>query len=101
MVFADTSPRDINSSCPEADLEFEVGYNAGHYCDATQEPWNRHFNMYSYVSEELPRLVEKYFHVASDRRSITGYSMGGNGALICAAKRPDQYRSVTAFCPIG
>lgn len=46
-------------------------------------------------------MVEKYFHVDIERRSIVGYSMGGNGALIHAAKRPDRFRSVTAFCPIG
>ena len=57
--------------------------------------------MYSYVSKELPDLVEKYFHISSTKRSVIGYSMGGNGALICAAKQPERYRSVTAFCPIG
>jgi len=35
MIFPDTSPRGIDSTCPDADLEFEVGYNAGHNCDAT------------------------------------------------------------------
>lgn len=57
--------------------------------------------MYSYISEELPSIVERYFHVDSERRSIMGFSMGGNGALICAAKQPDHYRSVTALAPIG
>ena len=86
MVFPDTSPRGIDEACPNAGDEWTVGYGAGHYCNATQAPWNQHFNMYTYVSEELPNLVERYFHVDSERRSVMGFSMGGNGALICAAK---------------
>lgn len=57
--------------------------------------------MYSYITEELPNLVEKYFHVDSEKRSIMGFSMGGNGALIAAAKNPERYQSVTAIAPIG
>ena len=102
MVFPDTSPRGVDESCPGVgDHGWTVGYGAGHFLNATQAPWNKHFNMYTYVTEELPNLVERYFHVDSERRSITGFSMGGNGALICAAKQPERYRSVTAFSPIG
>ena len=101
MVFPDTSPRGVDEACPNASDDWTVGYGAGHYLNATQAPWNKHFNMYTYVTEELPSLVERYFHVDSERRSITGFSMGGNGALICAAKLPERYRSVTAFSPIG
>ena len=32
--------------------------------------------MYTYITKELPELVEKYFHVAKGVRSITGGSMG-------------------------
>lgn len=57
--------------------------------------------MFTYVTEELPDLVERYFHIDTERRSVMGFSMGGNGALICGAKKPERYRSVTAFSPIG
>lgn len=101
MVFPDTSPRGVDDAIPEAgDADFSRGYGAGHYCDATQAPWNQHFNMYSYVTKELPGLVERYFFVDSERKSITGFSMGGNGALVAAAKNPGMYKSVTAFAPI-
>ena len=70
------------------------------YCDATAEPWNKNFNMYTYISKELPEVVEKYFHVAKGVRSITGHSMGGNGSLMIAARNPDLYKSVSAFAPI-
>ena len=57
--------------------------------------------MFTYVTEELPNLVEKYFHVDSKRRSVIGWSMGGNGALIAAAKLPERYQCFTSFSPIG
>ena len=57
--------------------------------------------MYSYITEELPSIVERYFHISKERRSIMGFSMGGNGALICAAKQPERYTSVTALAPIS
>ena len=57
--------------------------------------------MYDYVTKELPSLVERYFHICPERRSVTGFSMGGNGALILAAKNPSAYRSVTAISPIS
>jgi len=40
-----------------------VGYGAGFYCNATAEPWSKNFNMYSYIVEELPKIVESYFPV--------------------------------------
>ena len=101
MVFPDTSPRGIEETIPNAGADWTVGYGAGQYCNATQAPWNQHFNMYTYVTEELPNLVERYFPICPERRSVMGFSMGGNGALICAAKNPQRYRSVTALSPIG
>jgi S-formylglutathione hydrolase len=55
--------------------------------------------MYDYVVDELPTLVESHFP-ASAARAISGHSMGGHGALICALKNPGRYRSVSAFSPI-
>ena len=37
LVFADTSPRHIDATCPEAgNDDIRVGYGAGHNCDATK-----------------------------------------------------------------
>jgi len=30
-----------------------------------------------------------------------GFSMGGNGAIICAAKQPERFAAMTAFSPVG
>src|SRR4051794_28646126 len=56
--------------------------------------------MWSYVTEELPKLVASEFRVDMARQSITGHSMGGHGALTVALNHPDRFRSVSAFAPI-
>jgi S-formylglutathione hydrolase len=55
--------------------------------------------MHDYVVDELPALIEANFP-ASDRRGVSGHSMGGHGALVCALRNPGRYRSVSAFAPI-
>lgn len=98
LVAPDTSPR--NTGIPEEDQDWDLGTGAGFYVDATQEPWSSHYQMYSYVSDELPALIQEHFPVRGDRQGIFGHSMGGHGALICALKNPNRYRSVSAFAPI-
>jgi len=56
--------------------------------------------MWSYVTEELPKLVAGNFPVDAARQSIFGHSMGGHGALTVALRNPDLFRSVSAFAPI-
>jgi S-formylglutathione hydrolase len=98
LVAPDTSPR--NTGIPDEAIDWEVGTAAGFYVDATQAPWSGFFNMYSYVTTELPRIVAANFPADPDRRSIFGHSMGGHGALTIALKQPSRYRSVSAFAPI-
>ena len=45
------------------------------------------------------QMIEAHFP-ANDRRSISGHSMGGHGALTLALRHPGRYRSVSAFSPI-
>jgi S-formylglutathione hydrolase len=56
--------------------------------------------MYDYVTRELPTLIESELPVQPGIKSISGHSMGGHGALICALKNPGAYQSVSAFAPI-
>lgn len=98
LVAPDTSPRGCNIESEEDSWDFGTG--AGFYVDATQEKWKTNYNMYSYITEELPTLINANFPVLSDRQSIFGHSMGGHGALICALKNPGLYKSVSAFAPI-
>ena len=98
IVAPDTSPR--GADVPgDPDGGWDFGHGAGFYVNATQAPWNRHYRMYDYVVEELPALVEAHFPV-STLRSISGHSMGGHGALVCALRNPGRYRAVSAFSPI-
>jgi S-formylglutathione hydrolase len=97
LVVPDTSPR--GEGVADAENAYDLGVGAGFYVNATQEPWSRHYHMYDYVVEELPSLIEDSFPT-SDRRSISGHSMGGHGALVVALRNPRRYRSVSAFSPI-
>jgi len=101
MIFIapDTSPRGEQvPDDPEGAWDF--GQGAGFYLDATEPPWDEHFNMATYIAEELPALVAQHFPVDLSRQGLTGHSMGGHGALTLALKRPGQWRSVSAFAPI-
>lgn len=98
LVAPDTSPR--NTGIPGENDDWDLGSGAGFYVDATEAPWSRYYNMYSYVTQELPALMAAHFPVQAERQGIFGHSMGGHGALICALKNPQQYGSVSAFAPI-
>ncbi|WP_206367493.1 S-formylglutathione hydrolase [Sphingomonas sinipercae] len=97
FVAPDTSPR--GEGVPDSE-GYDFGQGAGFYVDATEEPWATHFRMWSYVTEELPRLVAAEFPIDPKRQSITGHSMGGHGALTIALRNPGRFRSVSAFAPI-
>jgi len=43
------------------------------YVNAVKKPWNRNYQMYSYVNEELPSIIQENFNVNKDRQSIMGH----------------------------
>jgi len=96
LVMPDTSPRGDDVA---DDAGYDLGKGAGFYLNATQQPWANHYRMYDYLRDELPALIAAEFDV-SDRRAISGHSMGGHGALIMALKNPGTFTSVSAFAPI-
>ncbi|XQW84953.1 S-formylglutathione hydrolase [Thalassotalea piscium] len=96
IVAPDTSPR--GEEVPD-DSGYDLGQGAGFYVNATQAPWDRHYQMYDYVVNELPALIESTFPV-STKRAISGHSMGGHGALTIAMLNPERYSSMSAFSPI-
>ncbi|TPE50330.1 S-formylglutathione hydrolase [Maribrevibacterium harenarium] len=97
IVMPDTSPR--GTDYPGEHDSYDFGSAAGFYLNATVAPYSNTYHMYDYVVQELPHLVEEHFPV-TDKRSISGHSMGGHGALICSLKNPGRYQSVSAFAPI-
>jgi S-formylglutathione hydrolase len=99
LVAPDTSPRGV--PLPGDSEAYDFGVGAGFYLDATQEPWSRHYRMYSYITSELPALIDANFPVEPGRQGIFGHSMGGHGALTIGLKNPGgRFRSISAFAPI-
>ncbi|WP_233010140.1 S-formylglutathione hydrolase [Rheinheimera faecalis] len=96
LVIPDTSPRGEQVA---DDAAYDLGQGAGFYVNATQEPWAAHYQMYDYISRELPALVEAHLPVTK-AKAISGHSMGGHGALVIALREAGAYRSVSAFSPI-
>ncbi|CAI5670484.1 unnamed protein product [Oreochromis niloticus] len=82
------------------DESWDFGTGAGFYVNATQDPWKTNYRMYAYVTEELPKLINANFPTDPEKMSISGHSMGGHGAIICALKNPGKYKAVSAFAPI-
>ena len=99
LVFPDTSPRGDDVADDES--RYDLGKGAGFYVNAKEEPWAKHYQMYDYVTKELPALLEENLPLIAGVKSISGHSMGGHGALICALKNPASYKSVSAFSPIS
>jgi len=97
IVCMDTSPR--NLGIEGEDDSYDFGSGAGFYLNATDPKWSKHYNMYDYVTDELPELIQKHFNV-NDKRSISGHSMGGHGAISIGLRNPKNYLSISAFSPI-
>ena len=98
IVCPDTSPRGEN--VPDEEDNWQFGFGAGFYLDATQEPYKDNYNMYSYIKNELPNIIFDNFPVEKKHQGIMGHSMGGHGSLILALRNPEKYRSCSAFAPI-
>ena len=97
LVFPDTSPR---GAVVPNDAAFDLGQGAGFYVNATQDPWAENYQMWDYITEELPDALFSAFPIADAAQAITGHSMGGHGALTIAMSFPGRFRSVSAFAPI-
>jgi S-formylglutathione hydrolase len=60
LIFPDTSPRGEGVSDDEA---YDLGQGAGFYVNATQDPWAPHFQMWDYISAELPSVIAENFNI--------------------------------------
>jgi len=99
LIVPDTSPRGAGIEGESASWDFGAG--AGFYLDATEQPWARHYRMYSYLVNELRPAVSAELPIDDARVGIFGHSMGGHGALTLALRNPTLFRSVSAFAPIA
>lgn len=98
IVCPDTSPR--GTDFPGEHDSYDFGSGAGFYLNATEAPWSDNYNMYDYVVNELPQLIEACFPVNQKQAGIFGHSMGGHGALAIGLRNPEKYQSISAFAPI-
>ncbi|MCW8194733.1 S-formylglutathione hydrolase [Proteobacteria bacterium 005FR1] len=101
IVAPDTSPR--GEAVPDDPAgAYDFGLGAGFYVNATQAPWNAHYQMYDYIVTELPLVLKgSSLPVDLSREAISGHSMGGHGAITIALKNPERFRSLSAFAPIS
>jgi S-formylglutathione hydrolase len=99
LITPDTSPRGDRVADEPDSWDFGIG--AGFYVDATQDPWSRHYRMYSYILHELPDAVVGALPVDGERLGISGHSMGGHGALVLALRNRHVFKSVSALAPIS
>ncbi|WP_244244744.1 S-formylglutathione hydrolase [Marinilactibacillus kalidii] len=97
VVIPDTSPR--GESVADDD-SYDLGKGASFYVNATQAPWSEHYQMYRYLTEELPEVVHALIPDFSGKESIMGHSMGGHGAMMIGLKQADRFKSISAFAPI-
>ncbi|THK40014.1 S-formylglutathione hydrolase [Ensifer sp. MPMI2T] len=98
IVCPDTSPR--GGDVPDELTNWQMGKGAGFYLDATETPWAEHYQMYTYITEELPAFASQHFRMDMSRQGIFGHSMGGHGAMTIALKNPERFKSCSAFAPI-
>ena len=97
IIAPDTSPR--GNEIPD-DESYDFGKGAGFYINATQAPWDKNYQMETYITDELNNLVCENFPLITSAHGICGHSMGGHGALSLYFKHPEIYKSVSAFSPI-
>ncbi|KAJ3345355.1 hypothetical protein HDU83_004152 [Entophlyctis luteolus] len=107
FVFPDTSPRGAgigaNQSSPAGETDsWDFGVGAGFYIDATRAPYAAHYNMESFITQDLPRALQLVPGLSIDpaRVALSGHSMGGHGALSLYLKHPHLFKCASAFAPI-
>jgi S-formylglutathione hydrolase len=98
VIIPDTSPRGDNVANNEG---WDLGQGAGFYLNATQDPWAKHYNMYTYIVDELTAIATSLIPHYSGEQSIMGHSMGGHGALVIGMKNATIFKAISAFSPIS
>lgn len=96
-MIPDTSPRGEYVADDEA---WDLGQGAGFYLNATQDPWAKHYHMYTYIIDELTAIASTLIPHFSGEESIMGHSMGGHGALVIGMKNAARFKAISAFSPI-
>ena len=86
LIIPDTSPRGVN--IPGEDAPMDVGTGAGFYVNATEAPWAAHYKCTTTSARSSSAVVNANLPVDPARKSISGHSMGGHGAIIIGVAQP-------------
>jgi putative tributyrin esterase len=80
-----------------ADLGWAVIMPQVHRSFYTDEVYGGRF--WSFVSEELPEIVSRFFRVSTARTDtfVAGLSMGGYGAMKLALRQPDRFAAAASL----
>lgn len=71
LIAPDTSPR--GDAVAQGD-SWDLGQGAGFYLNATQAPWAEHFQMESYIVEELYPLLIQALPIQAEAIGVFGHS---------------------------
>lgn len=96
VICPDTSPRGLDLP---GEHESELfGSGASYYVNATTVHYQDHYQMYDHVNQEIYAVLTEHFKV--NRIGISGYSMGGLGALVIGLRNAFRYTSISALAPV-
>lgn len=70
-----------NTNIPGEKGRWNIGTKASYYIDSCAEPWSKHYKMHTYLSEELPKLINENFPVLPDKQSIMGHRLATIGFI--------------------
>lgn len=65
IVFPDTSPRGVEIE--GQDDSYDFGSGAGFYLNATTDKWKKHYNMYNYITKDLPDFLSAHFYLDMEK----------------------------------
>jgi S-formylglutathione hydrolase len=92
IIFPDTSARTPEGQKIKGEDDgWDFGSAAGFYLNATTDDYKKHYNMETYITKELPGIVDELFRVDTSKAAIFGHSMGGHGAMSLHFRNPGMY----------
>lgn len=62
-----------NTNIPNENGHWSFGTKASHYINASRPPWSNHYQMFSYINEELPKIIDENFPTLPGERGIMGF----------------------------
>ncbi|KNE67693.1 S-formylglutathione hydrolase [Allomyces macrogynus ATCC 38327] len=99
LICPDTSPRGVK--CKDDTATWDFGEGASYYVDATTDEYKQHYQMHTYVADELFHLVTHFLPIDPSRVSVMGHSVGGHGALTVGLHHASKFRCISVFAPMS